>query len=197
MANDLDRIIDFIEDWAGVSAKPSQPRATANHLPETIKKLDARMGAFWDSPPYPFSPDVLDHNTERGLFKVQDFIEDSRGSPNSEGLTSLISENQGVWSLYYNQEHDLFFKGDWTWGQMDSSYLPSPFPAKLEDALCFTLLVNFFFYMDNCTWERTPTWPDDITVKLWHHSSWGYFKGFWTNSDGSALLFDQMGIIRK
>lgn len=201
--SDLDRIITFIENWTGISDKPSNPRAISDGIPKAIKTLDDKLGAFWDVLPFPFSPTELDHNTERGLFKVQDMIEDPRvEKPNSQDFTALISENQGVWHFYYDDRHNLFYEGDWIWGELDSSYSPIPFPAKLEDALCFTLMVNFFFYMDNGTWDDTSTnpediWPNDLTVKLWHHPSWGYFKGFWTNSDGNALLFDGMGLIRK
>jgi len=63
-------------------------------------------------------------------------------------------------------------------------------------------MVNFFVFMANGTWDDVSVnpddvWPNDITVKLWHHSSWGLYKGFWTNSDGSTLLFEGMGLIRK
>ena len=103
---------------------------------------------------------------------------------------------------FYNNDHKLFFEGDWLWGSTDSSYTPSSFPAEIEDVLCFTLLVNFFFYMDNGTWENISASPDDIwpaefTVKLWHHPAWGHFKGFGTNTDETALLFDGMGVIRQ
>lgn len=37
----------------------------------------------------------------------------------------------------------------------------------------------------------------EFTVKLWHHPAWGHFKGFGTNTDETALLFDGMGVIRQ
>lgn len=40
-------------------------------------------------------------------------------------------------------------------------------------------------------------WPAEFTVKLWHHPAWGHFKGFGTNTDETALLFDGMGVIRQ
>ena len=106
---------------------------------------------------------VLNNNTERGLFKTQDMIENPRKEKsNSDGFTKLVSENQGVWHFFYNNDHKLFFEGDWLWGSTDSSYTPSSFPAEIEDVLCFALLVNFFFYMDNGTWENKSASPDDI-----------------------------------
>ena len=171
--------------------------------PEPIKSLDRYLGAFWGKSPFPYAPDVLDHNTERGLFSVQDIIENPYiEEPNSEGLIALISENQGVWHFSYNQEQQLLFEGDWIWGNIDSSFSPVPFPAKIQDVICFTLLGNFFAYMDNGTWQDVSVgpddkWPDDINVKIWHHPAWDYHKGFWTNKDGTALLYDRQGIIRK
>jgi len=120
---------------------------------------------------------------------------------NSDGLTKLISENQGVWQFYYDTQGRLYFEGDWIWGNVKSTYSPDTFPAQIEDALCFALLGNFFTYVDDENWEDMSSsddiWPKDITNKLWHHPAWSNHRGFWTNMDGTGILYDGMGLIRR
>jgi len=201
--NALEQIIKFINDWTGLSASPAIIANLPTSAPEPLKTLSREMGAFWENPPYPYAPKTLNGHTKRGLFLAQDYIKNPFSEkPNAEGLIPLISENQGVWHFSYSQEHQLFYQGDWSWGSVDSSPSPVPFPATIMDALCFALLGNFFAYMDNVTWQDISihpddTWPDDIVVKLWNHSAWNNYKGFWTNEERTALLYDGVGLIRK
>jgi len=205
--SDLDRIINFMLNWMDLDNVFPSNKTQLSSVPDSLKKVDAMLGAFWDDPPYPFKPAKFNHNSERGLFAVQDYIIDPRKQKSkSDELTGLVGENQGVWYFSYDKENRLYFRGDWFVGDISSSDTPTLFPAEIEDVLCFALLGNFFWYVDgaydeSADWQEIYSpddkWPEDITVELWHHSAWNPYKGFWTNEDGSALLYDGMGFFRR
>ena len=200
--SDLNRALDFVSKWTGVSAPKSTLFTLSDNLPEPLRRLGLQLGTFWGEPPYPFKPQNLDYNRRRGLFAVQDVIKNpQRQQASHEGLTALISENQGVWHFSYDNQNRLYFEGDWPWGDFTSSNEPIAFPAEIENVLCFTLLGNFFHYVDGTDWQEifdpADKWPEDITIKLWDHPAWNNYKGFWTNKDGTALLFDGVGCFRR
>jgi len=102
-------------------------------MPQALKKLDDKLVAFWDKLPFPFSPVELDHNTERGLFRVQDIIKDPRiKKSNTQDFTALVSENQGVWHFYYNDKHNLFLKEIGIRESWVAHILPHHFLQKLR-----------------------------------------------------------------
>jgi len=199
---DLDRVFNFIVNWTGLKHPLPSDVTLSSSIPEPLRRLDAQFGAFWGNPPYPLAPTNLDYNRKRGLFAVQDYIKDPRKQKStSNGLVGLVSENQGVWHFSYDTRNHLYFEGDWVWGDIPSSIKPTAFPAEIEDVLCFALLVNFFAYVDGTDWQdifsSEDIWPEDITVQIWNHAAWNNYKGFWTNKDGTALLFDGMGFLRR
>ena len=200
--SDLDRIIKFILNWVGLDGPFPSKQTPLSSTSDALRKLDALFGAFWDEPPYPFKPNKIDHNRKRGLFAVQDYIINPRKlEPNADGHLRLVSENQGVWYFSYDKQNRLYFCGDWFVGDIASSDIATAFPAEIEDVLCFALLGNFFSYVDGTDWRDIfspeDIWPEDITVKLWDHAAWSPYKGFWTNKDGSALLYDGVGFFRR
>ena len=200
----LDEILLFIRNWTEtVQLFPGSGKLLLNDVPPALNKLDKALGAFWDMPPFPFAPSEQDWNTERGVFNVQDKIHNPRNTPQQDGVTMLVSENQGVWAFGYDQQHRLVCNGEFIWN-MELTPLGTEwhvFPGEVEDALVFALLTNFFCYVsapgDPLLFDPESTWPEDIETPLWTHPAWKNSKGFWTNAERTALLYDGWGVSRK
>jgi len=196
-------VVQFISEWNRVTISfPGGPNPLPHSAPAPVRTLDELLGAFWGKSPFPFAPDESNHNTNCGLFDVQDSIVDPRGKHSDVGITPLIYENQGVWSFGYSKDQKLMFRGDWVWsGELRTSHEWSPFPASIEDALVFALLLNFYFYSSSEGNSidldfNAPTWQDQHEL-LWSHPSWSDFGGFYTDHDKSLLIFDGLGAISK
>jgi len=196
-------VAQFIFNWTGESSSyPGGPNRLAQHLPEPIRILDELLGSFWGPQPYPFLPGEHDHNTNRGLFHVQDSIVNPRGTSLTDGnITLLLDENQGVWSVGYTKNHKLMIKGDWVWSGDVQTHLDwSPFDANIEDVLIFALLINFYFYAfsDKIFIDMDFNDPDsrEPYSLLWSHPAWSAFPGFFTDTDGKILVFSGFGAIQ-
>lgn len=202
--NSIDDILEFIRTWTNTGIQRStSAKALPDNMPSSLKNLDSSLGAFWSKAPFPFAPALEGYNSARGLFSIQDRILDPRNAPSEDKITVLIAENQGVWTFGYDQKHRLFIRGDWPWDKEYRSYGDDwhLFPAKIEDALSFTLLTNFYCYVstgdEEMYLDTDSKYPDDIHIRLWSHSAWNTTKGFWTNPKKTALLFDGFGVVRR
>lgn len=120
----IDDLAVFISNWSGLSLPfPGGPTPLPQHIPEPIRKLDALLGGFWGQPPYPIEPHEHDHNTERGIFSVQNTIFNPRDFLTREEATAddpivpFIEENQGVYGVGYTAENTVMVHGELTWNE--------------------------------------------------------------------------------
>jgi len=202
--NNIDDAIEFITQWRGTpGAWPGGAGPLHQSEPKALRVLDEKLGQFWGEPPYPFLPSESDHNTERGLFRVQDTIINPRNASMDDDVTLLVAENQGVWFFGRTNEQKLLIKGDWIWSSEALSYAEwSPFDADIQDVLVFTLLLNFFFYTFSLTSNNTQPIYDskdlhDNYVLLWSHPAWSAFDGFYTDKDETTFVFSGFGAIQR
>ncbi len=193
----IDEIIAFIERWSnGTQVSRYRAEPLPDTLPRSILALNDRLGGFWKPPPFPFGPAELDHNTERGLFDVQDYIVNpNEVVPDEGGITPLIHENQGNWAFGYSEDHKLLIKGDWITDKSDQRFFDwVHFPAEIEDALIYTLLLNFYFYSGYELNEKDRDFEKSTTVLLWSNPNW---STFWTNEKFNILLFEGFAPVKS
>gem|GEM_PF-6572032 len=90
----------------------------------------------------------------------------------------------------------MVFSGDWAFKGKNVSYKDwTLFPASIEDALIYTLLSNFFFYMkENYDIENTAL--IEHKELLWSHSAWGETI-FQTTNDHRQLIFAPLGLVER
>ncbi len=190
----IDDAVNFISAWTGVKCLPLNTNQLPLNTPKAVRKLYKALGYFWQSPPFPFEPGILDHNTKRGLLDVVNPLT----VDTDNAVTPLIYENQGVWKFGYTKDHQLMFSGDWAFDEKCISYNDwAPFPASIEEALIYFLMSNFFLYMhtsDDDIDFNTNYHSDEFPIILWFHSAWGE-QSFLTNISTTKLVYEGVGII--
>jgi hypothetical protein len=196
----IDETCDFISEWLGEDVSLPGPQIDLGFaVPNCVVRLNERIGGLWRSAK-PQPGGVLRYETPlQGLLGGQDQIrEPSSYVRDADGIVPFVSENQGVWELGFlpGDPDQLFAGGDWG-GQPAEDFPPGwrPLPAKPEDALVCTLLVNLCFQSD-AEWDDAPK-PEAADTVLWEHPAWPEYYQFWTNKTRTLIAFGGWQVTRR
>jgi hypothetical protein len=200
MLKTIDEACDFVAEWCQEKgAYPGEALNTGFAVPDCILRLNARVGHLWNSAKRLPGP-VLQYATPfLGLLGGQDQILNPNGySPDKNGIVPFVWENQGVWGYGFDPDDvdQLFVTGDCCDGRRGNFETEwRRVPAKPEDALVCTLLINLCMQSD-ANWEDTPR-PEATHLILWQHPAWSDFNGFWINSAKTLIYFSGWRITRR
>jgi hypothetical protein len=202
MLKTVDDACDFAAEWCEEEGSHAgRMLSTGISVPDCILRLNARIGHLWESAARVPGP-VLRYATPfLGLLGGQDQILDpNRYARDNNGVVPFVQENQGVWSFGFDPESpdQLLVTGDWWYG-LERSFEAKwrRVPAKPEDALVCTLLLNLCMQSDH-DWDDDDRYkPDAEYSALWRHPAWSNFDGFWINDARTLVRFMGFQASRK
>jgi hypothetical protein len=197
----VDDACDFIANWCGEKGnRPGPPILADFPVPECIVRLNERVGDLW----YTAKPETsleFEYATPfLGLLGGQDdIIDPHRYARDEDGIVRFVCENQGVWQCAFHPDNtdELLVRGDWCDGVRGSvTYRWHRVPAKTEDALLYTLLINLCI-QSNASWDDEAPKPEAARLPLWHHPAWTNFDGFWIDERRTLIYFDGWQVRRR
>jgi hypothetical protein len=197
MLKTIDEACDFITDWFRETGSYAGQRLSIElPVPESILRLNARVGELWRSSKAQPSRTFQHASPLLGLLDGQDKILNPIDYARDEnGVVPFVRENQDVWLYGFdpNDVDQLLVSGDWCDGlRGDFQTEWRCVAARPEDALVCTLLINLCMRSD-ANWDDDVPKPDAAHTVLWRHPAWSNFDGFWIDDERTLIYFSGWG----